>query len=89
MQKDTIKFQGVDYPVRILDIRSIHSYEDERYAHIMVADTSLMLALGSDDCSDWSKEATAIDEKIFFYFSPKQLAKCSDKALIEELEVCL
>lgn len=89
MQKSTINFQGVDYPVRTLDIRGIHSYEDECYAGVKVADTSLLLALGSDDCSDWSKEATAIDEQIFFYFSPGQLAKCSDKELIEELEVCL
>lgn len=89
MEKSTIKFRGVDYPVRTLDVRSIPTFEDECYAHIMVADTSLLLALGSDDCSNWDKEATAIDEKIFFYFSPKELAKCSDKALIEELELYL
>ena len=88
MQKSTINFQGVDYPVRILDIRGIHSYEDECYANVKVADTSLLLAFGNDEC-EWSKEAYSMDEKIFFYFSPKQLAKCSDKELIEELEVYL
>jgi len=86
MQKSTITLDGVDYPVRTLDIRNIHTWEDDCYHNVTVADTSLNIALS--ECQKRT-EADAIDEKIFFYFTPRQLARYTDEELIEVLEVCL
>lgn len=77
MQKSTISFKGVDYPVRTLDIHN---------QNVTVADTNLNIALS--ECRKWT-EADAIDEKIFFYFTPGQLARYTDEELIEVLEECL
>ena len=64
MKRWTITYKGVDYPVRTLDIRSIPKWEDECYANVNVADGALARAFGKEP---WDAEATAIDEKIFFY----------------------
>ena len=77
MQKSTIQFKGVDYPVRTLDIHN---------QNVTVADTNLNIALG--ECQKWT-ETDAIDEKIFFYFTPGQLVRYTDEELIEVLEECL
>ena len=81
MKKSTITYKGVDYPVRTLDIRSIPSWEDECYQCVQVAETPLFLAL----CEAYDKEAQAIDESIFFYFSG-DLERMTDEELIRELE---
>lgn len=86
MQKSTIQFKGVDYPVRTLDIRSIPTWEDDCYQNVTVADTNLNIALG--ECQKWT-EADAIDEIIFFYFTPGQLASYTDEELVAVLEECL
>lgn len=64
MKRWTIAYKGVDYAVRTLDIRSIPSWEDECYANVNVADRALARAFGEEP---WDAEATAIDEKMFFY----------------------
>ena len=86
MQKSTINFKGADYPVRTLDVRSIPTWEDDCYGEVRVADTNLNIALSEYGCDN---EADAIDDAIFFYFTPSQLEKWTDEQLIRGLEVCL
>ena len=64
MKRWTIKYKGVDYAVRKLDIRSIPGWEDECYANVNVAEGALARAFGEEP---WDSEATAIDEQMFFY----------------------
>ena len=79
MEKSTITFKGVDYPVRILDIRSIPTWED--YAAVCVAEQALEDAFGAEP---WDAECTAIDEGIFFYV--RNIADYTEKELLKILE---
>lgn len=83
MQKSTITYKGVDYPVRTLDIRSIPSWEDECYANARIGDIRMNMAL------DDSKEATAIDEGIVFYLHRSKLETWSDRKLLDFLQAHL
>ena len=84
MQKSTIKYKGVDYPVYTLDIRSIPTWEDECYANVNVADKALENAYGEEP---WDAEATAIDDGIFFYV--ENIDRYTEKELIKILEESL
>jgi hypothetical protein len=81
MDNWTIPFKGVDYSVRTLDIRSIPSWEDECYGSVNVADKALEDAYGEEP---WDSEATAIDEKIFFYV--ENIENYNEKELLKHLE---
>ena len=89
MQKSTITFEGVDYVVRTLDIRSIPMLEDECYASVQVAEKALDDVL-SPRVDVGEKVATAVDERFFFYPESEFLRKDpTDEELIDYLNKCL
>lgn len=84
MQKSTITYKGVEYPIRTLDIRSIPSWEAECYANARIGDIRMNMAF-----EDGDKEADAIDESIVFYMHSRKLEKWSDKKLLGFLKLHL
>ena len=86
MQKSTITYRCVDYPVRTLDVRSLPEYNSPGYAAVNVADETLLAALGSED--RWGSQERAIDDQIMFYFVAGYLEAATDEQLIEVMKVC-
>lgn len=84
MQKSSINYKGVDYPVRTLDIRSIPSWGAECYANARIGDIRMNMAF-----EDGDKEANAIDDSIVFYIDKSKLEKWSDKKLLSYLKLHL
>ena len=89
MQKSSITFQGVEYPIRTLDVRAIPTFESDGYASVDVAGESLWEDVGTAiEAGDY--DACKIDN-LFFYYVPDELLRrdATDKEIVDYLKTCL
>ena len=74
MQKSTITLQGIDYPVRTVDVRSLPTFKDECYAEVDVAGDELWDAVEhAIKAGDY--DAAEIDDRIFYYVDDELLRR--------------
>ena len=89
MQKSTIKFRGVDYAVRTLDVRAIPTFEGDAYQQMDVAGEGLWDAV-EQAIKAGDYDAAKIDDLIFFYVPDEMLARdASDNEIVDYMKTCL
>lgn len=86
MQKSTITLQGVDYPVRTVDVRSIPTFEDDFYAEMDVAGDELWDAIErAIKAGDY--DAAKLDDLIFYYVDDELLRRdATDEEIVNYIK---
>jgi hypothetical protein len=63
---DIIKYDGADFPIRLIYVKT--------FGLMRISTTDLSTRLFSEDGNYFSEEGLIIDESIFFYVEPHQIA---------------